>query len=336
MYTWIIHKQKKKILLPLVVTCPWRMCIKYEPIPAVLNDQQAKHVLGAQANVWTEYMGNTQKVEYMIFPRLSALSEVLWSPKAKKNYPDFEKRLQTQFKRYELWKANYSRAYFDLKATITPTKKNDGILLSLATNSKGGEIKYEAIGRHYPLTYSSPVFIKDSRKIIASYYQNNQLVSSFAVNFSINKASGRKINLSAESAKNWPGNGGAIGLVNGVLSDKGISSAEWLGWQGKDMEVVIDLGNRTIHQQHQLSFTGTERQLDLFARYCRDFCICRWQQLYFFWQYQPVRGYGYEYVQCNGEGGSGYRTLCKNCCKELWQNTRRTGRRRQPSLVVCR
>ena len=56
----------------------------YEPVPRVLNDQQKKHVLGAQGNVWTEYMKNPRKVEYMIFPRLSALSEVLWTPAAAK------------------------------------------------------------------------------------------------------------------------------------------------------------------------------------------------------------------------------------------------------------
>jgi hexosaminidase len=85
----------------------------YEPVPKELNDEQAKHVLGAQGNVWTEYMGYPSKVEYMIFPRVSALSEVLWSPKEKRNWQDFEKRLQEQFKRYGLWKANYNKALSD-------------------------------------------------------------------------------------------------------------------------------------------------------------------------------------------------------------------------------
>ena len=84
----------------------------YEPVPKELNAEQAKYVLGAQANVWTEYMKNPSKVEYMIFPRMSALSEVLWTPKEKKNWQDFERRIQDQFKRYDLWKANYSKAYF--------------------------------------------------------------------------------------------------------------------------------------------------------------------------------------------------------------------------------
>lgn len=79
----------------------------YEPIPKELNEQQAKFVLGAQGNVWTEYMANPAKVEYMIFPRLSALSEVLWSPKEKKDWPVFQTKIETMKKRYDMWGANY-------------------------------------------------------------------------------------------------------------------------------------------------------------------------------------------------------------------------------------
>jgi hexosaminidase len=96
----------------------------YEPVPLVLNEQQKKRVLGAQGNVWTEYMANTRKVEYMIFPRLSALSEVMWTPAAAKNWNDFEKRLKVQFKRYDLWGINYSRALFtDMRLKLDPKKK---------------------------------------------------------------------------------------------------------------------------------------------------------------------------------------------------------------------
>ncbi|HEX7847565.1 MAG TPA: beta-N-acetylhexosaminidase [Chitinophagaceae bacterium] len=93
----------------------------YEPIPKELSEEEGKYILGAQANLWTEYIGNTRKVEYMLFPRLAALSEILWSTKENRDWKDFEKRLQTQFKRYDRWKANYSKAYYQLKATILPT-----------------------------------------------------------------------------------------------------------------------------------------------------------------------------------------------------------------------
>ncbi|MDI6034424.1 beta-N-acetylhexosaminidase [Flavobacterium sp. LB2P84] len=79
----------------------------YEPIPKELNEQQAKYVLGAQGNVWTEYMETPAKVEYMIFPRLSALSEVLWSPKENKNWPAFQTKIETMKKRYGMWGTNY-------------------------------------------------------------------------------------------------------------------------------------------------------------------------------------------------------------------------------------
>ncbi len=75
--------------------------------PKELNEQQAKYVLGAQGNVWTEYMASPSKVEYMIFPRLSALSEVLWSQKETKNWNDFQRKIETMKKRYTIWNANY-------------------------------------------------------------------------------------------------------------------------------------------------------------------------------------------------------------------------------------
>ncbi|HEU4791096.1 MAG TPA: beta-N-acetylhexosaminidase [Flavobacterium sp.] len=84
----------------------------YEPVPKELSKQEAKYIMGAQGNVWAEYIKNSAKVEYMIFPRLSALSEVLWSPKEKKNWSDFQAKIETQKKRYSLWGANYFKGQY--------------------------------------------------------------------------------------------------------------------------------------------------------------------------------------------------------------------------------
>jgi hexosaminidase len=83
----------------------------YEPVPKELKADEAKYVLGAQGNVWTEYIGNESKLEYMIFPRMSALSEVLWSPKELRDLNDFDKRLPAMIKRYDLWGTNYCKVY---------------------------------------------------------------------------------------------------------------------------------------------------------------------------------------------------------------------------------
>lgn len=81
----------------------------YEPIPKGLNANEEKFVLGAQANLWTEYITNVQKAEYMLFPRMSALSEVLWSPKEIKNFAEFQNRMQKQYERYVFWGINYNK-----------------------------------------------------------------------------------------------------------------------------------------------------------------------------------------------------------------------------------
>ncbi len=86
---------------------PLEKVYSYEPIPKELNEEQGKYVLGAQGNVWTEYMQNPAKVEYMIFPRLSALSEVLWSSKENRNWTEFQTKIETMKKRYTIWGANY-------------------------------------------------------------------------------------------------------------------------------------------------------------------------------------------------------------------------------------
>jgi len=86
---------------------PLEKVYQYEPIPPVLSADDGRYILGAQANIWTEYMTSPSKIEYMMFPRVDALSEVLWSPKSAKNWMDFKKRLPYQFERYNLWATHY-------------------------------------------------------------------------------------------------------------------------------------------------------------------------------------------------------------------------------------
>jgi hexosaminidase len=80
----------------------------YEPIPKEISDGEAKYVLGSQGCVWTEYMKNSKKVEYQVFPRLSALCEVLWSQKNRRDWKDFKNRIKIQIRRYEMWNLNYN------------------------------------------------------------------------------------------------------------------------------------------------------------------------------------------------------------------------------------
>jgi hexosaminidase len=86
---------------------PLEKVYKYEPIPTELPVENGRYILGGQANIWTEYMPTPSKVEYMMFPRVTALSEVLWSPESVRNWDDFQKRLPYELKRYDLWGTHY-------------------------------------------------------------------------------------------------------------------------------------------------------------------------------------------------------------------------------------
>jgi hexosaminidase len=91
---------------------PVEKVYSYEPTPAELSNEEQKYILGAQGNVWTEYMKTTDYVEYMILPRLSALSEVVWTEKEGKNFEDFKGRLKTLRKRFDALGLNYGKHVF--------------------------------------------------------------------------------------------------------------------------------------------------------------------------------------------------------------------------------
>jgi hexosaminidase len=92
---------------------PLEAVYQYDPVPAAISKEGlAYKIIGGQANVWTEYMEYSTKVDYMIFPRMSAVSEALWTPAARKNYPDFLNRLEkTIIPRYQFWKSSWFPHY---------------------------------------------------------------------------------------------------------------------------------------------------------------------------------------------------------------------------------
>lgn len=221
----------------------------YEPVPSALSKEEAKHILGAQANLWTEYIKNTRKVEYQLFPRIAAMSEVVWTQKERRDSADFEKRLLQHFKRYEMWKVNYSKAYYSIKEEILPTKDFTGIFYALSSKHKTAKITVNAEPyrvRHHGLKhYTEPIFLNQSASVEAFLYIPGDTSDPISWiknrDFHFNKATGKKITTNLPPSPAYPGNGGAFGLVNGVRADK-FAHTEWLGWNGKEVEINVDLG----------------------------------------------------------------------------------------------
>ncbi|MDR2622504.1 MAG: beta-N-acetylhexosaminidase [Dysgonamonadaceae bacterium] len=111
-YVYLDYYQANPKTEPLAIGgyLPLWKTYSFNPTPAALSPEEAKHILGIQGNIWTEYISTTEYVEYMAFPRGAAVAETGWSPDAKKNYTDFKARMIQQFKRYDGMNWNYCKA----------------------------------------------------------------------------------------------------------------------------------------------------------------------------------------------------------------------------------
>ena len=111
-HTYLDHYQSlNKAAEPLAIGgyLPIDTVYSFEPVPAELTATEAKHVLGAQVQVWTEYIQNAKQVEYMLQPRLSALAEAVWTAKARKDFPDFMRRLEPHLARLQAMDIQYRK-----------------------------------------------------------------------------------------------------------------------------------------------------------------------------------------------------------------------------------
>lgn len=93
---------------------PLREVYDYCPVPEVLSMDEQKYIKGIQGCVWTEYMSNFKRVEYMAFPRACAISETAWTPQAKKNWKSFTIRLEKHFERLNQMDVNYCKAFYEV------------------------------------------------------------------------------------------------------------------------------------------------------------------------------------------------------------------------------
>lgn len=224
---------------------PLRKVYDYEPMPTELNPEEQQYIKGVQANVWSEYLSDASKAEYMIFPRIIALAETVWSAKARKNYADFLARLQAS-KRF-LKNLNYSTAFYD----ITGESVNDAKAFTLSTDLSNAEIRYTLNGAKPVLSsikYSGPIPISKSAALKAQLFVASKPVGKMFEQLIVkNIATGKKVILTHGGQGNY--NIDAQRLTNGIKGSYLYNNGEWLGLSGGDFEAIVDLDEvKTIRE----------------------------------------------------------------------------------------
>lgn len=224
---------------------PLRKVYDYEPMPAELNAEEQKYIKGVQANVWSEYLSDASKAEYMIFPRVIALAETAWSAKAQKDYPDFLARLLAN-KRF-LKKLNYSTAYYDIACESVDAAKG----FTLSTDLPNAEIRYTLNGKNPGTTsqiYRSLIVIDKTGTLKAQLFKAGKPVGKlFEQAIVKSMASCKKVILNTAGQGNY--NIDPQRLTNGIQGSYLYNNGEWLGLSGGDFEAIVDLGEEKTVQE---------------------------------------------------------------------------------------
>ena len=214
----------------------------FNPIPKELSAEESKYILGAQANLWTEYINIPKRVEYMLMPRMAALSEVVWGTSNPNEYKEFEKRLIQHFEIYEKKGINYSKAIFEVTYKVQPAE--NGVAFELKSVNPNG-IKFTTDGSEpnaNSMSYEKPILVTSNQTIKAAYFKNGKAKSATIEQpFFITKSTGIKIELIHQPHENY-GIGGSFTLVDGMKGNTSKFGRDWLGFLGKDMNATIDLG----------------------------------------------------------------------------------------------
>ena len=219
----------------------------FNPVPDELNVEEQQYVLGAQGNVWTEYIPTPDKAEYMTFPRAIAMSEVTWSAPENKDYGDFVKRLEYYYKRLDALDINYANHLYEVEGSL---ENNNGQLqYKLNTLTENKTIRYTLDGSDPDVSsdiYNIPITVDKDKTIKAAVFKDDkQLGEVFTQSLNYHKAVGKAIVLNVEPHKTYNA-GGKEALINSVKgSDTRFGDKEWLGFWGDDVEITIDLGENT-------------------------------------------------------------------------------------------
>ena len=221
---------------------PLEKVYSFNPIPDELTTEESKFVLGAQGNIWTEYMPTEAQVAYMAFPRMLAMSEVLWSKAENRDYDDFIKRVEHFHKRLDAMDINYANHLYEIEGQIRT--ENGNAFYGLKTFSEGKTIRYTSDGstpNSESKIYESELPITQKSVIKAAVFKGDQQLGNlFSQQIKYHKAVGASISIDKEPHKAYSGSG-AAGLINGISgSDKRYGDKEWLGFWGETIEVVID------------------------------------------------------------------------------------------------
>lgn len=232
---------------------PVRHCYSYEPYSEEMTEEERAHILGVQANLWTEYIKTEDHLQYMLLPRAAALSEVQWCAPEVKDYSRFLDSMDELCDIYENMGWTYAKHVFQVECKVI--NSGDGEVTAELSTQGETPVRYTLDGteptKDSPL-YAGPVSVSGDCVLRANAFRDDMPTRSVVKVFDGHKALGRQVILGTQPYERYyygaPGS-----LTDGVIGGDNFSSGEWVGWRGTPMEVTVDMGGDVSYSSVVLS-----------------------------------------------------------------------------------
>ena len=229
----------------------------FDPVPGDIMPDMVKHILGGQANLWTEQIPTLKHAEYMLLPRLCALSEALWTERSQKNKERFVLKIDTHFDR--LYELNYHYAYSSLAPDYKTEYNNTSKAFSLSLSNELGlhQIRYTLDGStptKRSALYTDKIEYSTPIELHAQCFRNDIAVGYPLVkNFSTQFSDKCKVNYVFQYHESYSGGGDRALFDNRFAIARG-DDTNWQGIKQKDFDITIDLGDITSLSYISLNF----------------------------------------------------------------------------------
>ena len=220
----------------------------YEPFTEGMTEEEKSHILGIQANIWTEYIKTEDHLQYMQLPRMTALSEVQWCQPEAKSWERFTKSIPHVTAAYDIMGYNYAKHIFDINGKIEKDPEAKGLVVTM-TIVDDAPVRYTLDGSEPTMDstpYTGPVKVGETCTIKAKVFRDNMESKTYTKELDIHKAIGCNVTLAAEPHKRYVG-GAPASLTDGLRGEMSFTGTEWTGFQGQALDAVIEMDGEAAY-----------------------------------------------------------------------------------------
>ena len=221
---------------------PIERCYSYEPYPAEMTDEEKSHIIGVQANVWTEYISTEDHVFYMLLPRLAALAEVQWCNADRKDWDRFYNAADDFCEIYGTMGYNYAKHVLQVKSDLKVDAEKKEAVVTLSAQGDA-PIRYTLDGKtptSRSKLYTGPVTVTETCCLKAVAMNKGVEKDVLTIDIPMHKALGKSVTWSRRPHPRYV-SGLPESLVDGIRGPQIFKSEEWGAWNGGPVSLTIDM-----------------------------------------------------------------------------------------------